>query len=122
MKNRRAFLLSLTTGAIALAVLAAPVLADELLGTITKVDIGAKKLMVLPKDQEKEIEVTVTDDTELVTPKGASKLDLEKLSKRVEGAKEKNRKGVSAKITHEGGKASKIEYAGKKKAAPPQQD
>lgn len=122
MKTRRAFLLTLTSGLVALAVLAAPVIAAELLGTITKVDIGEKKLTVLPKDEEKEIEVTVTDDTEFVTPKGASKIDLEKLSKGVERAIEKGRKGVNVKITHEGGKASKIETQAKKKAAPPTAD
>jgi hypothetical protein len=116
MKSRRAFLLSLTSGLVALAVLAAPVIADELLGTITKVDVAGKKLSVLPKDADKEIEVTVTDDTEVVTPKGVNKIDLEKLAKGVDRAIEKGRKGVNAKITHENSKVSKIEYQAKKKA------
>ena len=117
MKNRRAFLLSLTSGLVALAVLAVPVIAAELLGTITKVDVENKKITVVGAD-DKETEVTITDDTEQTTKKGAVKVNLEKLAKRVEGAKEKGRKGVGAKITHEGGKASKIEYTAKKKAAP----
>lgn len=117
MKNRRAFLLSLTSGLVALVVLAVPVIAAELLGTITKVDVENKKLTVLGAD-DKDVEITVTDETEYVTKKRTSKLDLEKLSKNVEKAKEKGRKGYSVKIIHEGNKASKIERQAPKKAAP----
>ena len=117
MKNRRVFLMSVTSALVALAVLAVPVIAAELLGTITKVDVENKKLTVVGED-DKNVEVTVTDDTDFVTKKGSSKIDLEKLSKGVAKAQEKGRKGINVKVTHEGGKASKIETQAKKKAEP----
>jgi len=116
MKNRRTFLMGLTSAFVALAVLAVPVIADELMGVITKVDAAKKVLMVLPKGEEKEIEVKVTDDTLWVTTKGESKIDLEKVEKNVAKAIEKGRKGVMVKITHEKATASKIEAVAKKKA------
>jgi len=116
MKNRRTFLMGLTSAFVALAVLAVPVIADELMGVITKVDAAKKVLMVLPKGEEKEIEVKVTDDTQWVTAKGESKIDLEKVEKNVAKAIEKGRKGVMVKITHEKATASKIEAVAKKKA------
>lgn len=117
MKNRRTFLMGLTSAFVALAVLAVPVIADELMGVITKVDAAKKVLMVLPKGEEKEIEVKVTDDTQWVTAKGVeSKIDLEKVEKNVAKAIEKGRKGVMVKITHEKATASKIEAVAKKKA------
>lgn len=122
MKNRRVFLLTLTSGVMALAVLAAPVIADELFGVITKVDVGSKTLMVLPKGEDKEIEVTVTDETEFITKKGSNKVNLEKLEKGVRKQQDAGKKGVFAKIEHKGGKASKIYAAGKKKAEPKDAD
>jgi biopolymer transport protein ExbD len=117
MKNRREFLLTLTAGLVALVVVITPVIAEELLGVITKVNVEGKKLTVEEKESGKEIEVTVTDDTEYVTGKGAGKVDIEKLSKNIEKAKDAGKKGVMAKITHEKGVASKIVAAAKKKAA-----
>ena len=117
MKNRREFLLMLTAGAVALAVVAAPVIADELFGVITSVDVGAKTVTVVEKGTDKEVTVKVSDDTEYVTPKQSGKIDLEKLSKNIEKAKEKGRQGVRAKVTHENKVASKITVAAKKKAA-----
>ncbi len=114
MKTRRSFMLTLTAGLVALAVLAAPVIAEELFGVITKVDVAGKKLTVTPKGEDKDIDVTVTDATEVQTKDGFAKIDLEKLSKRVEGAKEKGKKGANAIITHEKGVASKIAYPKKK--------
>jgi len=122
MRTRRAFLMTLTAGVIALAVIAAPVIADELFGVITKVDVSGKKLTVEEKGSDKEVEVTVNDDTEYVNQKGdTSKLDtsaLEKISKGVDRAKEKGRKGVTVRVNHEKGVASKITAVAKKKAAP----
>jgi hypothetical protein len=119
MKNRREFLLALTAGAVALAVIVTPVIAEELFGVIIKVDVPAKMLTVVEKGSEKEIQVTTNDDTEYVSGKGeSSKLDLEKLSKNVAKAQDAGKKGVNAKVTHEKGVASKIESA-KKKAANP---
>ena len=116
MQSRRGFLFKITAGFAAMAlVIVGSVIADELLGTITKVDADAKKLTVVEKDTDKEIEVKVTDDTEIVTKDGTVKLDLEKLDGRVKKFEEAGKK-VMAKITHEKGVASKIEYQRKKKA------
>jgi hypothetical protein len=116
MTTRRRFLASITCALVAFGVVAGTVLADELLGVISKVDIEGKKLTVIEKDTDKEVIITVNDKTEQTTKDGSVPVDLEKLSKRVDGAKEKGKKGVNAKITHEKGVASKIEPA-KKKAA-----
>lgn len=114
MKNRRTFLMKLAAGSIALLLVVAPVIADELIGVITKIDVEGKKLTVVENETEKETQITVNDDTEHVTKKGASKLDLEKLSKNLEKVKEKGRKGIAAKIIHDKGVASKIENVRKK--------
>jgi hypothetical protein len=116
MKNRRKFLMILTTSFVALAMVVGSAFADELLGYITKVDVEGKKVTVLDKD-DKETEVTVTADTEYVTKKGTAKIDLEKVSKNVEKAKEKGAKGINVIVTHEKGTASKIEQKQMKKAA-----
>jgi biopolymer transport protein ExbD len=117
MKNRRAFLLSMTAGLVALAVLAAPVIAAELFGVITKVNVEGKKLTVEEKETNKEVEITTTDDTEYVSGKGvASKIDLEKLSKGVAKIQEKGKKGINVVVTHEKGVASKIAPVFKKAA------
>jgi len=123
MKNRRAFLLTLTAGAVALGVIVVPVIADELFGVITNVDVGGKKLTVQEKGADKDTEVTTNADTEIVFGKDgeARKLDLEKLSKNVQKAKEAGKKGVFAKITHEKGVASRIGVFAKKKEAPKDQ-
>lgn len=117
MKNRRKFLTVLTTSFVALALVVGSAFADELLGVITKVDPEAKKVTVVEKETDKEILVTVTADTEWVTKKETTKIDLEKVAKNVEKAKEKGAKGVSVTVTHEKGVASKIAPAAKKKAA-----
>jgi hypothetical protein len=114
MKTRRQLLLTLTAGLVAAVVIITPVIASELIGYITKVDIEGKKLTVEAKEDGKITEVKTTDDTEYVTGKGAGKIDLEKLSKNVAKAVDAGKKGVMAKITHEGGVASKIETAKKK--------
>ena len=68
-----------------------------------------KKVTVVEKDTDKEIEVTITDDTEYVTPKKSGKVDLERLAKGIEKAKERGKQGIRVKVTHEKGVASKIE-------------
>ena len=117
MQNRRKFLMVLATGFVALALVGSAI-AEELIGYISKVDVDGKKVTVVDKD-DKETEVKITDDTEIVNQKKeTSKIDLEKVSKQVEKAKEKNKKGMYVTVTHEKGTASKIEQkAGKKKAA-----
>jgi hypothetical protein len=117
MTTRRRFLASITCALVAFGVVAGTVLADELLGVISKVDVEGKKLTVIEKDTDKEVIVTVTDKTEAKTKGGYGPVDLEKLSKRVDGAKEKGKKGIQTKITHEKGVASKIENVFQKKAA-----
>jgi hypothetical protein len=115
MLIRRKFLLTLSAAVAGMGLVVASVLADELLGVITKVNADAKKVTVVEKDTDKEIEITITDDTEYVTKKGTGKVDFEKLEKSLEKAKENGAKGINVKITHEKGVASKIEKA--KKAA-----
>ncbi len=117
--SRRGLLLTLTSMFVALLVLAAPVIADELLGVITKVDVEGKKLTVLSKEDDKDVEITVNDKTEYVTKKGAIPIDLEKVAANVKKAQDAGRKGITVKVFHEKGVASKIEPAGKKKAAAP---
>jgi hypothetical protein len=117
MLNRRGFVLSLTTGLVALVLVVGSVLADELLGTIIKVDADAKVIVVKQKGTDKEIKIKVTDKTEQVTKKGIRKVDLEKLEKNLQKVKDNGDEGIQAKITHEGGVASKIETTKKKAAA-----
>jgi len=114
MKNRRGFLLTLVAGLVAAAVIITPVIAAELMGAITKVDVAGKKLTIESKDDGKEVVITTTDDTEYVSGKGeTSKIDLESLAKKVAKAQDAGKK-VSVKVTHEKGVASKIESAKKK--------
>ena len=91
------------------------VIADELLGVITKVDVEGKKITVIEKDTDKEIEVKITDETEAVAKKKVMraslvKVDLEKLETTFKKYEEQGKKGISVKVTHEKGVASKIEY------------
>ena len=116
MKDRRSVLRMLAAGFVALAVVVAPAIADELFGVITKVDVTGKKVTVVEKGSDKEVEVTITDDTEEVTKKGSNKINLEKLEKRVTKSIDAGKKGVFAKVTHEKGVASSISTVGKKKA------
>jgi hypothetical protein len=120
MQNRRKFLLMLTAGVVAMGFVVASVVADELLGVITKVDVEGKKITVIDeKDNDKETEIKITDDTKQMRKGEEVAVDLEKLSKRVDFAKEKGKKGASAKIIHEKGVATRIELKGgfgKKKA------
>ena len=66
MQSRRGFLLMLITGFVAMAFVVGSVIADELLGVISKVDVEGKKITVIEKDTEKEIEIKITDETEQV--------------------------------------------------------
>ncbi len=117
MMTRRGFVLALTTGFVALGLVIGSVIADELLGVITKVDVETKTLVVVPKDSEKEIKVKVDDKTEIVSKKGSRPVDLEKMQDFLEKVQDKGAKGIQAKITHEKNVASKIQYQMKKKSA-----
>jgi hypothetical protein len=115
MQSRRGFLFKLTAGFAAMAlVVVGTVLADELLGTISKVDVEGKKITVIEKDTDKEIVIKITAETEATSKDGLVKVDLEKLEKKVAKAVDAGKKGVNAKITHEKHVASKIEYQKKK--------
>ena len=49
-----------------------------------KVDVDGKKITVVEKDTDKEIEIKITDETEQVSKKGNGKVDLEKLETQVQ--------------------------------------
>ncbi len=117
MQSRRSLFRAIAAGVAALAVVAGSVIADELVGKLKSVDVEGKKIVVVEKDTDKEIEVQVSSDTDVVSKKGTSKLDLEKLAKGVEKAKSKG--GYDVVVTHEKNVASKIEI---KKAAPKKDD
>jgi hypothetical protein len=119
MQTRRKFLLTLTASVVAIGVVVTAVVADELIGVITKVDIDGKKITVLETDSDKEVVVKITDETEQVSKKGNMKVDLEKLEGYVKKQQDAGKKGVTATITHEKNVASKIQIkkgTGKKKA------
>lgn len=107
----------LAVSLVALTVVVVPAIAEEILGVITKVDVAAKKITVLEKGSDKEVEITTTDATEYVTPKKTSKVDLEKLEKNVTKQIDAGKKGIRAKVTHEKGVASSIAPIAGKKAA-----
>jgi hypothetical protein len=115
MKSRRSLLLPLASGLVALGLVTASALADELLGVLIKVDVAGKKVTVIEKETERELLISVTDETRYVTPKGAPKFDLEKVSRVVAKAQGKGRKGVGVAVTHDKAVASKIVVAAKKK-------
>jgi hypothetical protein len=120
MQNRRKFVLTLTACFVAMSFVVASVLADELLGFITKVDFETKKVTVVEKDKDEEIVLTTDDKTEYVTKDGPVKVDkeiYEKIEKGIEKAKDAGKKGYLAKITHEKKVISKIQKVGKGKKA-----
>ena len=57
MKNRRAFLLTLTAGLVAAVVIITPVIAEEFFGFITNVDVEGKKVTVVTKDGDEVVVV-----------------------------------------------------------------
>jgi nucleoid-associated protein YgaU len=116
--GHRGLLRAAACAIVALTVLVVPVLADELIGRITAVNIDAKKLTVKEKGTDKDIEVIVNDETVVEKGKGKSgKVNLEKMQKAVEKSKD----GIPVEITHDKGTASKIVYKNmpKKKADTP---
>ena len=110
MKNRREFMLTLTAGLVALAVVITPVIAEELLGVITKIEDGGKKLTVESKEDGKEVIVTTNGDTESSPGRGtSSSRTLWRSSPALcRRSRTRGRKGLPAKVTHEKGVASKI--------------
>jgi hypothetical protein len=122
MRTRRGFLFTVVAGFVAMAFVVGTVIADELLGVMSKVDVEGKKITVIEKDTDKEIEVKITDDTQQVVKKKGDaepslvKVDLEKLEKGVKRATDAGKKGVEIKVTHEKNVASKIEVKFGKRA------
>jgi biopolymer transport protein ExbD len=114
MQSRRKLFLKLAVCFVATGFVVASVVADELLGVLSKVDVEGKKITVVEKDTDKEIEVKVTDDTEY-PKKGNTKYDLEKLEGSVKKATDAGKK-VNVKVTHDKNVASKIEFQKKKGA------
>jgi hypothetical protein len=116
MQSRRKFVLILTSCCVAMSFVVASVLAEELLGVLTKVDVDGKKITVVEKESEKEIEIKVTDETEQVSKNKTGKVDLEKLEAKVKKAKDAGNK-VNIKVTHDKNVASKLEFPRGKGAA-----
>jgi hypothetical protein len=114
MLSRRKLFLKFAVCFVASGFVVASVLADELLGVLSKVDVEGKKITVVEKDTDKEIEVKVNDETEY-PKKGNTKYDLEKLEGAVKKATDAGKK-VNVKVTHEKNVASKIEFQKKKGA------
>ena len=115
MKNRRGFLLALVAGLMAAAVIITPVIAEELIGVITKVDVAGKKLTVVEKGTDKEVVVTTTRRHRVRLGQGREQQDRpgEDLQEGGEG-RGCGQEGRQLKVTHEKGVASKIESAKKK--------
>jgi phage terminase small subunit len=116
MQSRRKLLLLLTACCAAMFFVVASVLADELLGVLSKVDVDGKKITVIQTDTDKEIEIKITDETEQVSKKGNGKVDLEKLESKFKKAQDAGKK-VNIKVTHEKNVASKLEFPKGKGAA-----
>ena len=96
-QTRRSLFTSMLVATFALTLTVGTALAAELLGTIKSVDEDAKKIVVTETGTDKDVTVTVTDDTEWVTKKKTSKIDLAKV-----------KTGTVVEVTHEDAKASKI--------------
>jgi hypothetical protein len=97
MKIRGNKLLASTAGLMALIVLAGAALAAELKGTVKEVDTEAKKVIVTEAGTDKEVEVTVNDETEILDEEGEA-IELSEVMT-----------GATVEVTHEGGTASKIQ-------------
>jgi hypothetical protein len=109
----------LTAGVVAMSFVVASVVADELFGVITKVDVEGKKITVEEKETNKEFEIKITDETKTMRKGEEVAVDLKKLEDYVKKVQDAGKKGVTVKVTHEKGVASKLETkrgSGKKKA------
>ena len=98
-QTRRSMIASALVVFVTMSLTLGTVFAAELLGTLKSVDADAKKIVVTEKGTDKDVEVTIKDDTEWVSPKGKTiaKYDLAKA-----------KKGMELEITHEGAVASKV--------------
>jgi hypothetical protein len=109
MQSRRNLFLKIAVCFAASGFVVASVFADELLGVLSKVDVDGKKITVVEKDTDKEIEIKITDETEQVGKNKTGKVDLEKLEKKVKKAQDAGNK-VNIKVTHDKNVASKLEF------------
>ncbi len=119
MQSHRKLAIKFAACFAAMGLFVASVFADELLGVLSKVDVEGKKITVIEKDTDKEIEIKITDETEQPTGKNKTgKVDLEKLETKVKKNQDAGKK-VTVKVTHDKNVASKLELVrGKAKAKP----
>ena len=110
MQSRRKLLLKFTACFVAMGFVVASVLADELLGVLSKVDVEGKKITVVEKDTDKEIEVKITDDTEQTPRKNKTGKSTSKSSRRRSRKRQDAGKKVNIKVTHDKNVASKLEF------------
>ena len=82
--------------ALAVTSLTASAQSEQLKGIVSTVDVDAKKIVVTPEDKTLTVDVTVNDQTEIVTSSG-KKLELKDL-----------KSGDGLGVAHTGGLASKI--------------
>ncbi|CAN5869579.1 hypothetical protein BH23PLA1_BH23PLA1_11820 [soil metagenome] len=110
MRTRRSRLLALTVAFVALGVVVLPALAAELLGTVKTVHPDENKIVVTEKGTDKDVEVTITNETVVINAKGEvrKKFDLAKFKEKAEGK-------ARVKVEHEDGVASKIYLGASKK-------
>ena len=115
MQSRRKLLLKFAVCFVASGFVVASVVADELLGVLSKVDVdGQEDSRSSKRTRKRKSRSRVTDETEYPT-KNDTKYDLEKLESGVKKATDAGRK-VNVKITHDKNVASKIEFQKKKGA------
>lgn len=109
MRNRQSWLRVAAMAGVALCVTVVPALAAELLGTVKTVNVDEKKLIVVEKGTDNEVEVTITEETVFINAKGkqAKKFNLDAFKKR-EGK-------AQVKVEHEDGVASKVTVTPAKK-------
>ncbi len=103
MQTRRSRILALTVAFVALGVIVLPALAAELMGTVKTVNPDENKIVVTEKGSDKDVEVTITNDTVFYNAKGEvrKKMDLAKYKEKAEGK-------ARIKVEHEDGVASKV--------------
>ncbi len=125
MRTRRGLLFTVIAGFVAMAFVVGSVIADELLGVLSKVDVEGKKITVIEKDTDKEV---VRQDYRRYQAgreeEGRGRAFAREgrpgeAGEKFKRARMRARRASSMKVTHEKGVASKIEYQGrqaKKKA------
>lgn len=111
MNSPRQFVLPLATGLLALAVLVAPVVADQFTGTVKSVDEIENELIVLDPKTDKNYQIQVLPATKIT--KEGMKTELKKLMKGDE-VDIQHERGVAAEIKVKSKKMKKVEEAEKR--------